>query len=247
MTSELLDVVRAFHGRAPVVDGDAAVVFPEPYAPYLPTNWNRRLIVAEAQNLAGDTAYIQRLHAMSSENRMNRLYWRAPEGLGIAPWDDGTLKLAATAAWPELNIDEFGVANAVFWSQSDASRNLNPAPSLQTRSVELWKELIAVMKPEQVVTVGRIARHVMRDVLQQTSKVRSIRWAPASPVYLNRASWLFCSSDMLSRFPTVQSAVRANPSWVQAHREAKVFYACHAVSTVSGACGTDAPEAAADG
>jgi len=246
MTNDLLDVVRAFHRRTPLVDGDGPVVLKEPYAPYIPIGWNRRLIVAEAQNLAGNTKYLGMLNTASEERRMLRLYWE-PNDLGIGPWDDGTLKLAAAAAWPELRIDGFGVANAVLWSQADASRNLNPARTLQERSVELWKELVPVIKPEMIVTVGRIARDVIGQVLGHTN-VRTVRWAAASPVYLNRVSWLFCSADILSRFPSVEKAARANPGWVQANREAKVFYACHAVSRATERCTTVslAPMAAMD-
>lgn len=101
MRSQLLDIVRGFHERAPLVDGDGPVVFKEPYAPYIPPGWNGHLIVAEAQNLAGNTDYIRQLNAASADEKMRRLYWDAPGSLGIGPWDDGTLKLAAAAAWPD--------------------------------------------------------------------------------------------------------------------------------------------------
>lgn len=113
------------------------VVVPEPYIPYVPPDWNGTLVVSEAQNLAGGTSYVQRILAAAPAERVQRLYWEGSTDLGIAPWDDGTLKLAVAATWPLLSPDGFAVSNAVLWSQTSGARNINPEEALcagQSRS-----------------------------------------------------------------------------------------------------------------
>ena len=106
MRDDLIEEVRAACRQAPAIAG-VSVVIDEPYAPYIPPRWNGRLVVAEAQNLAGDTEYVRRLKAATPEDRISRLHRSASEHLGIGPWDDGTLKLAVTAAWPDLSCDDW--------------------------------------------------------------------------------------------------------------------------------------------
>jgi hypothetical protein len=220
---------------------EISTVVAEPYAPYVPPNWNRILVMAEAQNLAGDTPYVQTLTGGSKEDRIRRLYKDAPALLRIGPWDDGTLKLAVTAAWPDFTCDDFALSNAVPWSQAAGNRNLNPEEALYGPAVEFWRRLLPVMNPARIVTVGETAREIVR---RTTTKIPVLRWASASPVYLNRVSWLFDPDHLCSLFDSVRKAVDANQNWVSTHRKSKIFYACHAASTVSGRVAADCPTVA---
>src|SRR5258707_753290 len=82
MRDDLIEEVRAACRQAPAIAG-VPVVIDEPYAPYIPPRWNGRLVVAEAQNLAGDTEYVRRLKAATPEDRISRLDRSASENLGI--------------------------------------------------------------------------------------------------------------------------------------------------------------------
>src|SRR5262245_34630412 len=109
--------------RFVLADG-AGVVVPEPYFPLVPESWNGLLVVAEAQNLASETAYRSWLLAQAPEGRFRRLY--RGNGVGIQPWDDGSLKLAIHAAL-DMRPEETAVSNAVPWSQRQSGgQNENP-------------------------------------------------------------------------------------------------------------------------
>lgn len=95
------------------------------------------------------------------------------------------------------------------------------------RSVEIWNKMIAILEPTRIVTVGKKASEVMPKA---AAHVPCVRWASASPVFLNRVAGLFDSTDLLSRFPTVASAAAANAGWLELYGDCKIFYACHAVS-----------------
>ncbi len=50
---------------------------PEPYVPYIPKQWNKRLVLAEAQNHGKKSGeYLAWLKKLNAEDRMLRLYLR---------------------------------------------------------------------------------------------------------------------------------------------------------------------------
>ncbi len=51
---DALAVCRRFRDAAP-----SETIFPEPYLPYVPSDWNGILVLAEAQHLAGASTYRQ--------------------------------------------------------------------------------------------------------------------------------------------------------------------------------------------
>ena len=54
------------------------------------------------------------------------------KGIGVQPWDDGSLKLAVEAAL-DLRVDETAVSNAVLWSiTTEDGENANPTLELAT-------------------------------------------------------------------------------------------------------------------
>jgi hypothetical protein len=208
-------------------------VVPEPCIPYLPSRWNKTLVLAEAQNLGKrSAAYVARLKAMSPTDRIRRLGMNGR--VGVEPWDDGSLKLAVQAA---LRIDaaETAVSNAVLWSQVDRrGRNQNPSDTLVDRSFEVWAELLPVLKPERIVTAGKVADRVITAALNDSGlhPERIVLRLP-SPQAMSRISGMFREADLLQRYPEVDAVVREHPDWVIKQRRNKVFFAYHAVSLFS--------------
>jgi hypothetical protein len=80
--------------RAGVLKELGEETVPEPYIPFIPKNWNRCLVLAEAQNHSKkNDAYLSWLEGLDSKGKMLRLYRRGKK-LGCQPWDDGSLKFA---------------------------------------------------------------------------------------------------------------------------------------------------------
>ena len=186
-------------------------------------------MVAEAQNLAGDTAYVRRLKAATQKDRISRLHWNAPATLGIGPWDDGTLKLAVTVclAWTSVVtisavLERRALVADRRWPERQP-RRVTERPVGRGLEANTHRDETS---PDRDGGQGR----ERCDSLPGRQCSTSSLGAPASPVYLNRVAWLFDSTDLLFRFPTVARAVAANPDWLKMNRNAKVFYACHAAS-----------------
>lgn len=228
-----LEDVLARVCRRHVLHPTLGVAVPEPYIPYLPSRWNKTLVLAEAQNLGErNAAYVARLRAMSPAARIRRL--GIDEQVGVEPWDDGSLKLAVEAAF-RIDAAETAVSNAVLWSQVDRrGRNRNPSDALVRRSSEVWAGLLPVLKPERIVTAGKVANKVITVALNDTDlHPERIALRLPSPLAMSRISGMFREADLLQRYPEVDAVVREHPDWVIKQRRNKVFFACHAVSLYS--------------
>lgn len=206
------------------------VVLPEPYIPYVPDNWNKVLVLSESQNLSAKK-YVDELLAKDTKGRINRLYeW--DDKVGVLPWDDGTLKLAIESALG-LKAEETAVSNAVPWSlvSKSGKKNVNPTDALIKSSADLWKEMLEVMQPERIITIGKIARITigLADWKDKRVALRS-----AARTNLSRMSGMFDTEDLLQRYPEVKRVAEQNPQWFKKFRNNKIFYACHAVSVVRG-------------
>lgn len=217
----------------------SSVVVPEPYLPYIPRDWNGYLILAEAQNLSQTyDGYVKWLQSSSPEARFKRLN-NFDSSIGVRPWDDGTLKFAIKACWPEINIERIGVSNAVLWSQREGRTNKKPSEQLQNFSANFWAEMFELLKPTKLVTVGAVASFV----LKKTGRSDFIEWTSASSSLLSRVSNLFGKKGdngdyLLSKFQKVNAAhafvVNNQLDWLNQFKKNKIFFACHAVSlTVS--------------
>jgi hypothetical protein len=218
---EVLAVCRRFRDAAP-----SEAILPEPYLPYIPTDWNGILVLAEAQHLAGDTKYRRWLTDQSSEDRMRRLP-NAPDSVGVGPWDNGRLPLALKAAFPDIQVDQVGVSNAVPWSCCKPNdTNKNPTKAMRQAAVEFWKALLPAWQPEmkRVITVGKIARQVM-EAVGPDAPLLVLR--SASPRYVNQVMRLFWQDDLLGRYGEVAEAADALGKKPD---EGDIFFACHAVS-----------------
>lgn len=214
------------------------VVIPEAYIPYVPDNWNRVLVIAESQNLSNSNkAYVDKLKEFNSQQKFERLY-QTNENLKIEPWDDGTLKIAIESALG-VKADETAVSNAVLWSQvTDKKTNKNPSGTINELSSKMWKQFIDLMQPTMIITVGKIAKNVIKNIAWE--KEEKEQWAKQifnlrspSKTYLSRISGMFNSSDLLHRYPEVRRVIEKHPKWLskKGYENNKIYYACHAVST----------------
>ncbi len=224
MDPETMRLCREFRDDAP-----PNVVVSEPYLPYIPSRWNGTLVLCEAQNLVGAHDYRARLLDMASDVRMHRLDQMATIG-GIKPWDDGTLKLALSAALPRQELSEYALSNAVPWSlQGEA--NLTPDDAMQAKAATFWKRLFAMWSPgpRTIITLGNVAFDVMIDAGVEQKRCQRLRLP--SPTAINRVCGMFRVEDLLNRFPEVSRAaivLGMKPTASQ------VFFACHAVSLLAG-------------
>jgi hypothetical protein len=229
MKDELLDCCRAHV----LNDGEAPTTVREPYIPFIPEDWNGRLVLAEAQNHGiAAVDYLHWLKGLSSDERLNRLYLR--EHLGIQPWDDGTLKLAVASAFCDDPI-RWGVSNAVLWSMVDsAGRNQTPSDFTKRRSLEVWTDFLRIMKPQFVLASGKIATSIVTAAREKLGKaIPYVSVCLPAPTNLSRVSGMFAPEDLLNRFPEVGDVLSKHEDWLTpTYRSNKIFFACHTVSKV---------------
>ena len=211
------------------------VVIEEPYLPYIPQSWNCILVLAESQNLSlANENYVKALQGLdSSEDRMKRLghptLMKAGDGIGVSPWDDGSLKLAIEAALG-VSEKETAVSNAVLWSQQDpnSGRNATPDEDLRNLSSDLWREMLDILNPKCVICSGKTAYDVIKEAGWSENKIKKLRLP--SPTAMSRVSGMFEEADLLRRYPEVKKILVDNPEWGKSFRRNKIFFACHAVS-----------------
>lgn len=239
MLNDLVELCR----RHVLATGDA--IIPEPYLPFIPGRggsgaWNGILVLAESQNLS-DTygLYRRRLLAASPDERIHRLYWE-PQ-VHIKPWDDGSLKLAVSAAF-ETNPESFAVSNAVMWSiKTTGGSNKTPDKRLQDSSVDLWKAMLPILAPTQIVTTGAVAGNLMARVKGELSASwEHIRLCSASPMHLNRQTGKLDVGDCLRRHPEIRALLEIHPEYVTKYRKNKIYFAAEAIKAVrpNGAAGS---------
>lgn len=216
------------------------VVIPEAYIPFIPENWNGILVLAESQNLSKyNSSTVLDLKNISSQERIERLYQYEGK-LRIEPWDDGTLKIAVESALG-VKANETAVSNAVLWSQiSSKGTNVNPSGNINELSAELWKQFVEIIKPDKIITVGKIAKGVISNIQWENKEeakwtMQTFNLRSPSKMYLSRMSGMFNSDDLLRRYPEVRKVIEQYPDWLseKGYEHNKVFYACHAVSIIS--------------
>lgn len=210
-----------------------------PYAPYIPDNWNGYLAIAEAQQLrrssTGNSKYVDDLLSGNTEQlifRLNNEKFNKGK-VGITPWDDGFIKIAIKSCFPEININQVAVANAIPWSLNKL--NTKQDKFLIERSKKYWKEILELLKGDLkcVVRTGEYARNILafkelKDI--NIEKVFSIR----SASQLERVSSLFNWEDLLKRYPEVKNAMLNSGYSIDDENNANlIFYAAHAVSTIN--------------
>ena len=186
------------------------IVIQEPYIPYFPENWNKILVISEAQNLSKTNySYVNKLEELEPKKRFLRLY-NQEKSLGIGPWDDGTLKLAVASIFSDKYFNNTAVSNAVVWSSVDEKgNNENPDDFIKEKSIEFYKEILSIIKPEILICVGKIARSV---IIKQELKCKKIFLRSASKLYLSKVSGMFDKVDLLARFPEVKKVLNKYPN-----------------------------------
>ena len=228
MQKQLLDCIRD--------DFEDDVVIAEPYIPYVPSDWNRLLVLAESQNLsAGSQDYVDALRKLDSTGRMTRLGRRELAGdgyVGVAPWDDGPLKLAVEAGFGAA-AERTAVSNAVLWSRrhTETQANVNPDGRLKKRSSRLWRRMLEVLAPEKVIVSGNVAYDVTREAGWHDERTARLRLP--SRTAMSRISGMFDENDLLRRYPEVYRVASEHPEWIETYRRNGIFFACHAVSLYS--------------
>lgn len=204
-------------------------IISEGYIPYIPKDWNKILILAESQNLSHkNNEYVNWLKSLVASERMDRLKMHK-NGIGIQPWDDGSLKLAVESALNK-KAENTAVSNAVLWSQrTNTGANINPSNSLTILSIQIWKDFLPILQPNIVMTAGKKAEHVIENT-NWTGKHIKLR-LPAKTA-MSRVSGMFKVEDLLVRYPEVKRVTIKNPAWIKEYKENKIFFACHAVSRI---------------
>ena len=229
MTNELLIEICRNHLPQNNID----VVIREPYIPYFPINWNEILMLAESQNLSNtNLQYVEYLKGLSSTDRLCRL--RGPINIGIQPWDDGSLKLAVEASFGN-KAENTAVSNAILWSQVNQSgNNQSPSNDLITLSINLWNDLLPIIKPQYIITCGNYARQVIETINQKVqASWKIIQLRLPSRTAMSRISNMFPEKDLLYRYPEVKEVIQKHPEWLEGgYRQNKIFFACHAVSVI---------------
>ncbi len=229
---------------------DRRVILPEPYIPFLPDDWdNGVLVLAEAQYLQEKTAdgreFVRKMKEhLDGNGRIARVYegqtlFGDQSYIGIGPWDEGPLKLAVHAALG-LKPEECAVSNGILWSQVDSSgSSVNPEweDPIIKKSIDLWGEMLDVIKPSTIVTAGKKPEWIIDAVYQENyaGKVpERFRLTHPSPRNINRLKKPFnVLTDLLPRYPEVQAALKDFPALPQNEMEVAVYFACHAVSKYS--------------
>lgn len=211
------------------VPDDFNVVINKPYIPWIPEDWNGILVLAESQNMSKNNIhYVNEIKKWSDKKKVCRLYNSGIEGeLGIAPWDDGSLKLAIEAAFKE-NADKAAVSNSVMWSQvSGTNANITPEKNLILKSTDLWSLLLPVLQPKKIITAGNLAHQV---ISKTNTTINHIRLRLPSKTAMSRISGMFKIKDLLTRYPEVEDSIKKHPEWKKKYPLNKIFFACHALS-----------------
>ncbi len=230
-----------------VSDPAISLVLPEPYVPFLPAGSPTILVLAESQNLsdARHDAYATYLTARTTTPRQRFLRLQDgkraaipdAKGIGVQPWDDGTLPIAVRAA---LRVDpgEVAVSNAIPWSWTKGRANTRPftGPVIDLAG-DFWREILEHLNPGTVIAAGGVAQKVVaRATKGLTTPPEVIPWSLPS-ARLDAVAGMFDPKDMMRRYGIpehIQVEVLTNRDlgrrWA--------LYVCHAVSkTLEGSAG----------
>jgi hypothetical protein len=230
MSTRLMKVCRRH-----ILGSNSLAAVLEPYIPFIPKRWNGTLILAEAQNLSDkSSSYLMWLKAASPKTRMQRLGRNG--SVGVGPWDNGSLKLAVESAL-QLHAVECAISNGTPWSLVSANgNNQNPSKELIDRSVVFWTEMLPVLRPAHIITVGSKAREIVSAALKGSQlKPKRTMWVLPSPRLLSPLAKMVHEADLLQRFPEVEQVIGRHPEWIQgSNRKNKILFACLAVSETAG-------------
>ena len=213
-----------------------------PYAPYIPKNWNKILVLGGSQKIKaannGKKEYRESLMDLSENEMIFRLgnpvvtYKKPDQFIGVEPWDNGYLKIAMISCFPESRLDEYGISNAIPWEMSKDNKNWNIL--LNNKSTKFWKVLFSILKPKYVITVGNDALYtILVCYPRKEMKFKFFNlMAPLAPI---GSRGIFNESDLYFRYPEVRYAIETNPKIIKRsdpNWRRYVFFAAHAVSKI---------------
>jgi len=220
--------------------GIPGVVVPEPYIPHFPEpmdQWNGTLVVAEAQNLgATEAPYRMLLQKDSAAGRRERLwnrlnqgeFYRKGSGIGIGPWDDGTMKLTVAVLRGADAVHQVAVSNAVVWSASAGGATENLDKRMLKASADFWRDLLDFLRPNDILAFGSTARTVMRRTGFPPERIIEL---PGPFRRRLQMGFKMDTGRLLVAFPEVAAALTALRSSVCVANEAlAVHCACASLS-----------------
>lgn len=203
-------------------------ILPEPYIPFVPETWNGVLVLGEAQHLGKrNLSYRTWLLGADRLTRFTR-FRLENDALGIAPWDDGTLRFAVEASLGLL-AEECAVSNAVPWSQvSENDDNANPSRELIKLAGRFWEEMLPALAPTRIIACGGMAHSVFKPLVATAGgpsrflfpRLPSPRSTPALVKQYPEAL-------VVSRSPAIVQKAMDRPEWLVKYRANKLAYAYH--------------------
>ena len=230
-----LDELFAVCRRHAYEGGD--VVVPEPYVPHFPkkSRWNGVLVLAIAQNLSDSSRdYRKWLQALEQRDRWNRLNLDTSplDGIGIGPWDDGTMKLSVAALLGVAAIDRVAVSNAIVWSGRKTGSSKHLSSQVEEASVSFWADLLDALQPNRVLAFSRRAATVMEKVMKKAGVEESELISLPAPFSRNYSfSFKMDTDRLLTAFPEVASALRDTKKHTTIENEPLAIHcACASVS-----------------
>jgi len=213
-----------------------------PYAPYIPVDWNRILVLAESQQLRGkkkgNSEYKKSLLAANNEELIFRLgnekiTGNKPETqIGITPWDEGFIKLAMLSCFPESNIEQFGVSNAVPWHLDKNNDTL--AAFLKYKSIAFWRDILPVLQPKMIICTGKIANSIITGTGYCSIKAcLQFHIRSASQLHF-MVEKTYRANEWLDKNPVIKELFRKNAQLINPRKPYRYFvwYAAHAVSKI---------------
>ena len=105
---------------------------------------------------------------------------------------------------------------------------------LKKCSSALWCEMLDILKPKPklVICSGNTAYAVIKKAGWSENKIKGLRLP--SPTAMSRVSGMFDENDLLRRYPEVKEILGEHPEWGERFLKNKIFFACHAVSSIGG-------------
>ena len=228
--------------------------FDEPYVPWMASNAPTVLVLAESQNLSTtpkNARYVKRIQGLGDGRPLRLLHGDGEGGIGIEPWDNGTLKLAGRVILDEGSTDTLAVSNAVPWSWRVRSTGANARPfssKVKKAAGAFWKDIFDQWPSlRHVVAAGSVARDVMKEA--EWPKARTSLLVLPSPRW-DGAAGMFAVDHLLHAFPKARAVMAsdlaedaialagADEKARERVRRRLTFYACHAASRAAEGSGT---------
>lgn len=210
-----------------------------PYIPYIPKQWNKILVLAEAQQLRGkikgNLTYRKRLEEASEQNQITRLGNKAitpePEKMiGIWPWDNGYIKLALLAVFPNESIGKYALSNSIPWHLN--KNNNKQFYFLRDKSIAYWGEILPILKPKAIICTGEIARKIISKTKYCCEKNKCNQYNLRSA---SRLHFVAKRDFDIQKYPELISIYNENRQFIIPKQPMRyyIYYMAHAKSKIN--------------